>query len=147
MKSTIQPNTNDILEAASIWICYIISKGIFIIKIIWLWGHLIIVIGFPKPRQRLFVLNEALDDVCLTLITLYDVFICRSILLMVSRFYVLHYLCRVHPKNYAHSLCFVVFCYVCYGLSFIHILQGCFTATGAIIWLPQWQWSNPEGYR
>ena len=24
--------------------------------------------------------------------------------------------------------------------------QGCFTGTGAIIWLPQCQWSNPEGY-
>ena len=29
---------------------------------------------------------------------------------------------------------------------FTHILQGCFTVTGAIIWLPQCQWSNPEGY-
>ena len=28
----------------------------------------------------------------------------------------------------------------------IHILQGCFTCTGAIIWLPQCKWSNPEGY-
>ena len=27
-----------------------------------------------------------------------------------------------------------------------HILQGYFTDTGAIIWLPQCQWSNPEGY-
>ena len=30
--------------------------------------------------------------------------------------------------------------------AFNHILQGCFTGTGAIIWLPQCQWSNPEGY-
>ena len=30
---------------------------------------------------------------------------------------------------------------------FSHILQGCFTDTGAIVWLPpQYQWSNPEGY-
>ena len=28
----------------------------------------------------------------------------------------------------------------------IHILQGCFTGIGAVIWLPQWQWSNPEEY-
>ena len=27
-----------------------------------------------------------------------------------------------------------------------HIIQGSFTATGAIIRLPQCQWSNPEGY-
>ena len=29
--------------------------------------------------------------------------------------------------------------------SFNYILQGCFTGTGAIIWLTQCQWSNPEG--
>ena len=37
----------------------------------------------------------------------------------------------------------------CYGLAitdFIHILQGYFTGTGAILWLPQCLWSNPEGY-
>ena len=28
-----------------------------------------------------------------------------------------------------------------------HIPQGYFTGTGAIIWLPQCQWSNPEKYR
>ena len=27
-----------------------------------------------------------------------------------------------------------------------HIFQGEFSGTGAIIWLPQCQWSNPEGY-
>ena len=27
-----------------------------------------------------------------------------------------------------------------------YTLQGCFTGTGAIVWLPQCQWSNPEGY-
>ena len=27
-----------------------------------------------------------------------------------------------------------------------HILQGCFTGTGAIVWLPQCQWSNSEGH-
>ena len=38
---------------------------------------------------------------------------------------------------------------LCCGLllvDFIHIFQGYFTGTGAIIWLPQWQWSNPIGY-
>ena len=29
---------------------------------------------------------------------------------------------------------------------FPHILQGCFTGTGSIVWLPQCQWSNPEEY-
>ena len=32
------------------------------------------------------------------------------------------------------------------GPVFIHILQGYCTGTGAILWLPQCQWSNPEGY-
>ena len=31
-------------------------------------------------------------------------------------------------------------------LNFTHILQGNFTGTGAIIWLPQFQWSNPDKY-
>ena len=29
---------------------------------------------------------------------------------------------------------------------FIHIHQGCFAATGAIVRLPQCQWSKPDGY-
>ena len=29
---------------------------------------------------------------------------------------------------------------------FIHIHQGCFAGTGAIVRLPQCQWSKPEGY-
>ena len=28
--------------------------------------------------------------------------------------------------------------------SFTHFVQGYFTGTGTIIWLPQYQWSNPE---
>ena len=31
-------------------------------------------------------------------------------------------------------------------VDFAHILQGCFTGIGAIIWLLQWQGSNPEEY-
>ena len=29
---------------------------------------------------------------------------------------------------------------------FTPMVQGYFTDTGAIIWLPQYQWSNPEQY-
>ena len=58
----------------------------------------------------------------------------------------------VHPKKYAHG--FVVFCFVVVMESFImnshevfiHIHQGCFAATGAIVRLPQCQWSKPDGY-
>ena len=51
--------------------------------------------------------------------------------------------CRVYPKNNAHNLCLC--CILVLG-NFTHILQGYFTGTGAITWLPQCQWSNPEKY-
>ena len=58
----------------------------------------------------------------------------------------------VYPKKYAHG--FVVLCYVVVIQSFImnshevfiHIHQGCFAGTGAIVRLPQCQWSKPDGY-
>ena len=63
--------------------------------------------------------------------------------------------CRPHtvyPKKYAHGL--VVLCFVVVMQSlimnshevFIHIHQGCFAGTGAIVRLPQCQWSKPDGY-
>ena len=36
--------------------------------------------------------------------------------------------------------------YPCATQVFIHIHQGCFAGTGAIVRLPQWQWSKPDGY-
>ena len=58
----------------------------------------------------------------------------------------------VYPKKYAHG--FVVRCFVAVMQSFImnshevfiHIHQGCFASTGAIVRLPQCQWSKPDGY-
>ena len=58
----------------------------------------------------------------------------------------------VYPKKYAHG--FVVLCFVVAMQSFImnshevfiHIHQGCFAGTGAIVRLPQCQWSKPDGY-
>ena len=58
----------------------------------------------------------------------------------------------VYPKKYAHG--FVVLCFVVVMQSFImnshevfiHIHQGCFADTGAIVRLPQCQWSKPDGY-
>ena len=60
--------------------------------------------------------------------------------------------CTVHPKKYAHG--FVVLCFVVVMQSFImnshevfiHIHQGCCAGTGAIVRLPQCQWSKPDGY-
>ena len=58
----------------------------------------------------------------------------------------------VYPKKYAHG--FVVLCFVVVMQSFImnsyevfiHIHQGCFAGTGAIVRLPQCRWSKPDGY-
>ena len=58
----------------------------------------------------------------------------------------------VYPKKYAYG--FVVLCFVVVMQSFImnshevfiHIHQGCFAGTGAIVRLPQCQWSEPDGY-
>ena len=58
----------------------------------------------------------------------------------------------VYPKKYAHG--FVVLCFVVVIQSFImnsyevfiHIHQGCFAGTGAIVRLTQCQWSKPDGY-
>ena len=62
------------------------------------------------------------------------------------------YIHTVYPKKYAHG--FVVLCFVVVMQSFIinshevfiHIHQGCFAGTGAIVRLPQCQWSKPDGY-
>ena len=62
------------------------------------------------------------------------------------------YRSTVYPKKYAHG--FVVLCFVVVMQSFImnshevfiHIHQGCFAGTGAIVRLPQCQWSKPDGY-
>ena len=64
----------------------------------------------------------------------------------------MHSMRTVYPKKYAHG--FVVLCFVMVMQSFImnshevfiHIHQGCFAGTGAIVRLPQCQWSKPDGY-
>ena len=66
--------------------------------------------------------------------------------------YVESWWATVYPKKYAHG--FVVLCFVVVMQSlimnshevFIHIHQGCFAGTGAIVRLPQCQWSKPDGY-
>ena len=58
----------------------------------------------------------------------------------------------VYPKKYAHG--FVVLCFVVVTQSFImnshevfiNIHQGCFAGTGAIVRLPQCQWSKPDWF-
>ena len=63
-----------------------------------------------------------------------------------------HHRTTVYPEKYAHG--FVALCFVVVMPSFImnshevfiHIHQGCFAGTGAIVRLPQCQWSRPDGY-
>ena len=65
---------------------------------------------------------------------------------------VLFTLHTVYPMKYAHG--FVVLCFVVVMQPFImnshevsiHIHQGRFAGTGAIVRLPQCQWSKPDGY-
>ena len=52
----------------------------------------------------------------------------------------------IHVCVYIWYLCFVVLCNGLLCIRLIHILQGYFTGTGAIIWLPQCLWSNTEEY-
>ena len=58
----------------------------------------------------------------------------------------------VNPIQYMHMVLWFDVLWRCYQLLwdwcglFTHIFQGCFTGTGTIIWLPQCQWSNHEGY-
>ena len=69
-----------------------------------------------------------------------------------ARSFYMTYVHTVYPKKYAHG--FVVLCFVVVMQSFImnshevfiHIHQGCFAGTGAIVRLPQCQWSKPGGY-
>ena len=66
--------------------------------------------------------------------------------------YIYIYIYTVYLKKYAHG--FVVLCLAVVMQSFImnshqvfvHIHQGCFAGTGAIVRLPQCQWSKPDGY-
>ena len=74
----------------------------------------------------------------------FALFHCHLILLNIKH--------TVYPNKYADG--FVVLCFVVVKQSFImnshevfiHIHQGCFAGTGAIVRLPQCQWSKPDGY-
>ena len=58
----------------------------------------------------------------------------------------------VYPKKYAHGCVVLYFVVVMQSFImnshevFIHIHQDCFAGTGAIVRLPQCQWSKPDGY-
>ena len=81
-----------------------------------------------------------------------DVLLCVCILIACFFWFHAHYQHTVYPKKCAHG--FVVLCFVVVTQSFImnshevfiHIHQGCFAGTGAIVRLPQCQWSKPDGY-
>ena len=97
--------------------------------------------------------------------------ICRELYIIYAANYtsymprIIHHICRelyiIYAMNYTsympwiiHHICheLYIMCVVCcvfvclVMVDFIHILQGYLTGTGAIIWLPQCQWSNPDRY-
>ena len=56
--------------------------------------------------------------------------------------------CGIYACNFVFLCCVLVMIIAIADSKYLftHILQGSFTGTGAIIWLPQCQWGNPEGY-
>ena len=42
----------------------------------------------------------------------------------------------VYPQKYAHGLWFVLFCYGFVTVNYTHILQGYFSGSEVIMWLP-----------
>ena len=84
-----------------------------------------------------------------------DVWLCKTHKSFHFGWYIIHIpqmQYTVYPKKYAHG--FVVLCFLVVMQSFImnshevfiHIHQGCLAGTGAIVRLPQCQWSRPDGY-
>ena len=74
-------------------------------------------------------------------------------------YFMRHFRCTVYPIQYMYiciynyTFILLSFVWVVSSLpvnfcnaAFPHIVQGYFTGTWAIIWLPQCQWSNPKGY-
>ena len=94
---------------------------------------------FTKISLR-FVRRCAIENTCKSR--------CVKIEIQIEDFFIY----TVYPTKYAHG--FVVLCFVVVMQSFImnsrevfiHIHQGCFAGTGAIVRLPQCQWSKPDGY-
>ena len=92
---------------------------------------------------------SVIDDISMTVcIMAWDWLITMPL----SKSKMLQFTDTVYPKKYAHG--FVVLCFVVVMQSFImnshevfiHIHQGCFAGTGAIVRFPQCQWSKPDGY-
>ena len=96
--------------------------------------------------------NNSLLYTVLCLITIFDHWTVVGMNQERWMLYKINSVCTVYPKKYAHG--FVVLCFVVVIQSFImnphevfiHIHQGCFAGTGAIVRLPQCQWSKPDGY-
>ena len=52
----------------------------------------------------------------------------------------------IYAKKYGQGLSFIIPCSALISIDFTHLLQGYFTGIGAIVGLPQCQWSNPEEF-
>ena len=106
---------------------------------------------------RMFLIHgtgvgSSVKHTCCTMHADVSLTICQVIIIFSSQYTHICIRIYLYPKKYAHG--FVVLCFVVVMESFImdlhevfiHIHQGCFAGTGAIVRLPQCQWSKPDGY-
>ena len=117
--------------------------------------HIIAGLGLHQfsRRSHLVIAYKYTKSVHVSLLATLFVFKATSVLFLryMSR-HIKRWCPTVYPKKYAHG--FVVLCFVVIIQSFImnshevfiHIHQGCFAGTGAIVRLPQCQWSKPDEY-
>ena len=62
-----------------------------------------------------------------------------------QRVFTCFYHLSLNKSSTSHKMCALCWALLLLGsCPFTHILQGYFTGTGAILWLPQCQWSNPD---
>ena len=119
----------------------------------WIFG---LAIRYLMASHNTFRVNESTHGHTIRVIhhrlSKYDPWFCTERRLLREMTTVFIRVVTVYPKKYAQG--FVVLCFVVVMQSFImnshevfiHIHQGCFAGTGAIVRLPQCQWSKPGAY-
>ena len=99
----------------------------------------------PEARVKTHTLVAAID--WLPSIQWSHVYIWYSFVFTLGNYLSLFSIHTVHPIQYTYGFVVVILSVPDrLMLLFYTCLQDCFIGTGAIIWLPQCQWSNPEGH-
>ena len=123
------------------WIVFELSIRMTVVLVQNVWHHSLL--SATKRYNRVSIFSFVLYEQSLVSFTFRLMYIFSPDLSLLD---------TVYPKKYAHG--FVVLCFVVVMQSFIvnshevfiHIHRGCFAGTGAIVRLPQCQWSKPDGY-